>query len=126
MTGKTRRIAARLGALAVLLGAFYLLALQLAFLDHGQEFGAYGQYNRVLRLVRTSDDYVLIDHRVRRKLELAHLLHVEEFSVKIRDRTGRTAEIRFGKNSPDFTTRDAAALRTIIKNRFDQAVTQRP
>jgi len=125
MTKRARRISWGFGGVAVLLSLIYLLQLQLAFVNRGQEFGAYGQYNRVLRVVRAMDNYHIVGHRVRRKLELAHIFHVEEFSLKLRDKGGRVAEIRFEKGSADMKQRDDAALRAIIRAKYDQALMQR-
>lgn len=79
MTKRVRRIVRALGGIAVVLGLAYLLLLQLAFVNRGQEFGAYGQYNRVLRVIRAMDDYKIVGHGVRRELELAHIFHAEGF-----------------------------------------------
>ncbi len=71
------------------------------------------------------DDYSIVGHRVRRKLELDHIFHVEAFSVKLRDKEGRMAEIRFEKGTADMQQRDAAALRAIIRAKHEQELMQR-
>ena len=103
-----------------------LFQLQSAFTNVGQEFGAYGQYHRVLRVIRGMDDYAIIGHRVRRKLELAHLFHVEEFAVNLRDKAGLVAEISFVKGTDEMKEQDDAILRTIIRGKFGQAIAIRP
>jgi hypothetical protein len=109
-------------SLVVALFGIGLFQLQSAFTNVGQEFGAYGQYNRVLRVVRDMDDYTIVGHRVRRKLELAHLFHVEEFGVRLRDKVGRVAEISFAKGSDEMKEKDDAILQTIIGDKFQQAL----
>lgn len=49
----------------------------------------------------------------------------EEFSLKLRDRGGRVAEIRFEKGTADMKQRDDAALRAIIRAKYEQALAQR-
>jgi hypothetical protein len=123
---KARRLTVILGAMVVVAGAFYLLQLQLAFANVGQEFGAYGQYNRVLRVIRSTHEYAIVRHRVRRKLEWGHLFHVEEFSVNLRDQEGRVAEIFFRKDTDEMKQKDEAALRTILREKFQQAMARGP
>lgn len=125
MTKRVRRIVWVLGGFAVVLALAYLLQLQLAFVNRGQEFGAYGHYNRALRVIGAMDDYKIVGHRVRRKLELAHIFHVEEFSLKLRDKAGRIAEIHFEKGTAEMKERDDAALRAIIRAKYDRALAQR-
>ena len=105
------------------IGLFQLLS---AFTNVGQEFGAYGQYHRVLRVIRGMEDYAIIGHRVRRKLELAHIFHVEEFAVNLRDRAGQIAEITFVKDTDEMIERDEAALRVIVRAKFAQATINSP
>lgn len=125
MTKKSRRIAWVLGGAAVLSTLTYLLLLNAAFVNRQQEFGAYGQYNRALRVIRTTGDYHLVSHGVRRELELAHLFHVEEFYLRLRDQGGKIAEIRFKKDTVEMQQKDEAALRAAIRAKFDQAVATR-
>jgi hypothetical protein len=101
------------------IGLFQLLS---AFTNVGQEFGAYGQYHRVLRVIRGMEDYAIVGHRVRRKLELAHIFHVEEFAVNLRDRAGQIAEIAFVKDTNEMDEHDEATLRVIIRTKFAQAI----
>jgi len=122
MTTKAQRRAMVVGGLVAMSALGYLLVLQMAFLNRGQEFGTYGQYNRVLRVIRSTDDYAIVSHRVRRKLELAHLFHVEEFSLKLRDKGGRVAEIRFEKGTDAMRQEEDAALRAIVRAKYEQAV----
>ena len=96
--------------------------LQSAFTNVGQEFGAYGQYHRVLRVIRGMEDYAIVGHRVRRKLELAHIFHVEEFAVNLRDKAGRIAEIAFVRDTDEMNEHDDAILRVIIRAKFAQAI----
>jgi hypothetical protein len=100
-------------------GIFQLLS---AFTNVGQEFGAYGQYHRVLRVIRGMEDYAIVGHRVRRKLEFAHLFHVEEFAMSLRDKAGRIAEISFVKDTDEMNEHEDAKLRIIIKRKFGQAI----
>lgn len=125
MTQNRRRIAWVLGVTAAFSGLVYLLLLNAAFLNRQQEFGAYGQYNRTLRVVRAAGDYRILSHGVRRELELAHLFHVEEFYLTLRDQGGKVAEIRFKKGTAEMQQKDEAALRAAIRTKFDQAVATR-
>jgi hypothetical protein len=122
MVSWRKRLTAKVWVATVAVSALlYLLQLQVAFVNHGQEFGAYGQYNRVLRMVRGITDYTIVSHRVRRKLELAHIFHVEDFSLTIRDTSGRTAEIFFEKGTADMQQKEDAALRDIVRSKFEKA-----
>jgi hypothetical protein len=115
---KTVMFASLVFALAGI-GLFQLLS---AFTNVGQEFGAYGQYHRVLRVTRGMEDYAIVGHSVRRKLELAHIFHVEQFAVNLRDRTGQIAEIAFLQDTDEMDEHDEARLRVIIKAKFAQAL----
>jgi len=123
---KARRITLILASIVVVSGVIYLLQLQLAFGNVGQEFGAYGQYNRVLRVIRATNDYTIVGHRVRRKLEWGHLSHVEEFSIRLRDKEGRVAEIFFKKEADEMKQKDEAALRKIVREKYQQVVAKEP
>lgn len=125
MTKRRRRIAWALGVTAVFSGLAYLLLLNAAFVNRQQEFGAYGPYHRTLRVIRTTGDYHLVSHGVRRELELAHLFHIEEFYLKLRDQRGKVAEIRFEKGTAEMQQKDDASLRAIVRAKFDQAVSAR-
>lgn len=123
---KRRAIAWMVAAVAAFLGLFCFVQLQATFVNYGQEYGAYGQYHRVLRIARGIDDYAIVTSRVRRKLELAHLFHVEEFALTLRDQSGRVAEIVFKKGTDEMKQRDEAKLREIVRSKFEQAVAALP
>lgn len=121
---KTRRIVTIVGLTICLLAGFCVL--QAAFLNVGQEFGAYGQYYRVLRVIRSMDDYTVVSHSVRRKLELANLFHVEEFSVKLRGKDGQVGVISFKKETDEMKQRDEGALRAIVRDKYQRSIGSQP
>ena len=117
---RKRKIAAVAGVLG--LSISLICSLQFAFLRVGQEFGAYGQYHRVLRVAKSMDDYAVIGHGVRRELKFGHLSHVEEFSLKLRDKGGQIGRILFKKDTEGMSQKDEKLLRAIIREKFRQAV----
>jgi hypothetical protein len=104
----------------VLLFVFLILltgmgcALHLGFLNWGQPFGTYGQYNRVLHVIREMDRYQVIHSRLSRRLDWRNLGHLDRFSVKIRDPQGRISSVEFVHGSAEMRERDREALERII------------
>ena len=97
-------------------------ALQFAFWNIGQEFGAYGQYHRVLRVVKSMGDFNIVRHGVRRELKLGSLSHVEEFFLQLRDKEGRVGVVLFRKNTVEMTQKDEDLLPTVVRDKFRKAV----
>ena len=97
-------------------------ALQFAFWNVGQEFGAYGQYHRVLRIVKSMGDFNIVRHGVRRELKLGSLSHVEEFFLQLRDKEGRVGVVLFRKNTVEMTQKDEDLLPTVVRDKFRKAV----
>jgi hypothetical protein len=95
-----------------------LVVLQLGLLNWRQEFGTYGQYNRVLRVIHAMDGYKVIDSSLSRRLDWRNLGHVDRFSVRIRDADGRTRSVEFLHGSQEMKERDPKALEQIIKNKL--------
>lgn len=118
------RIRRALAVIGIGLAIVYLLLMQTAFVNHSQEFGAYGMYNRTLRVIRSMDEYTVVQYRVHRKLELSHLFHVEEFSFVLRDKNGHSAKILFKKGADDMSLRDDAALAALIKAKYVDALSR--
>ena len=118
----------RIAWVAALAGVLLCVAcaLQFAFWNVGQEFGAYGQYHRVLRVARSMNEFVVVRHRVRRKLELGSLSHVEEFSLQLRDRSGHAGTVVFRKATADMAEKDEDILRATIRRKFQEDVAKEP
>lgn len=100
-----------LGALAAVC---YALLLQIAFVNVGQEFGAYGHYHRVLHLIERMEGLEVVGSRVRRELEWDHLFHVEEFEVTVMHGDGARINLLFRKDTPEMEETDAEALKAIV------------
>ena len=105
-----------------LYGLFYLLQLQIAFVNVGQEFGAYGQYNRVLHLIQSMPEFEIVGHSVNRELTWDHILHVEHFSIRVRDGSGQIVDILFEKGTSEMGLKDIEKLRGIVREKHDKAV----
>ena len=116
-----RRIAFAAGLGFLLVGT--ACALQFAFWNVGQEFGAYGQYHRVLRVVKSMGDYDIVRHSVRRELQIGSLSHVEEFSLKLRDKEGRVGTVVFRKDTVEMAQKNENLLRTIVRDKFRESAT---
>lgn len=117
-----RRLAWLAGLSGLLIGT--ACALQFAFWNVGQEFGAYGQYHRVLRVVRSMDDFNILRHGVRRELKIGSLSHVEEFSLQLRDKQGRVGVVLFRKNTAEMVEKDESLLPTIVRDKFQKAIAE--
>lgn len=110
-------------AAGIVLGAAFVVAiifsvqLYLGFVNVGQEFGAYGQYNRVLRIINETEELELVNSRLRRKLELGSYSTLENFSVSVRNEAGRTAVVSFDKGTEAFAESDRERLKEIILDR---------
>lgn len=102
---------------SILASAVFITQLQLGLLNIGQEFGTYGQYNRVLHLIDEMDELTVLHSRLNRDLELGHLSHLNNFSVTVRDTNGKESEISFVNGSVEFTENDKPRLRQIIRKK---------
>lgn len=120
MNAKTKRRVWVLGILIVVTGAALGVQLQLGLLNGGQEFGTYGQYNRVLRVVRSMEGYTLVDSRLSRRIDWRNLGHLDRFSVRVRDAAGTIGSAEFLRGSPEMNERDAVALERIIKSKLKE------
>lgn len=104
-----------LGALAA---ACCALLLQIAFVNVGQEFGAYGQYHRVLHLIESMEGLEVVGSRVRRELEWDRLFRVEEFEVTVMRGDRARIDLLFRKDTPEMEETDAEALKTIVQEKL--------
>lgn len=120
MKAKTKRRVWVLGILIVVSSAALGMQLQFGLLNWGQEFGTYGQYNRILGVVRTMDGYTLVDSRLSRRLDWRNLGHLDRFSVRVRDSAGTISSVEFLRGSPEMEERDAVALKRIIKLKLEE------
>lgn len=120
MNAKTKRRVWVLGILIVVAGAALGMQLEVGLLNWGQEFGTYGQYNRVLRVVRSMDGYTLIDSRLSRRLDWRNLGHLDRFSVRIRDAAGTIGSAEFLRGSSEMEERDTVALERIVKFKLQE------
>ncbi|MGH8016831.1 MAG: hypothetical protein ACREIA_00850 [Opitutaceae bacterium] len=95
--------------------------LQFGLKNQGQEFGTYGPYNRVLRVVRGMNEFEVERSRLSRRLDWRNLGHLDSFSIDLRDTHGRTGSIVFVYGTPEISERDTVALERIIRSKFVQA-----
>lgn len=125
MTKRKKRFLILLAvAVVLLIPANHWFRLQFGLLNQGQEFGTYGQYNRVLRLVREAKDYEVVNSRLSRRLDWRNLGHLDRFSVTMRDTEEKTATIEFLRDSPEMKERDPQVLEKIIRAKWDAAAGQ--
>lgn len=120
MSAKKKYLIGLVVVLLLLIPGVTWFNLQFGLDNRGQEFGTYGQYNRVLRLVREMEGYVIVNSRLSRRLDWRNLGHLDSFSVKIRDSKGRTGSIEFLRGSKEMEERDPVVLKEIIKAKFDR------
>ena len=107
-----------------LVGLVFAVQLQLGLINIGQEFGTYGPYNRTLNTVEEMDEFETVSSRLRRKFEFGYLSTLENFSLKVKDDSGRSAIITFDKNTPEFDESDREGLKTIILEKANNAFAQ--
>ena len=93
--------------------------MRFGFLNWGQHFGTYGQYTRVLSVIRSMEGYTVIDSRLSRRLDWRNIGHLDRFSVRVRDAKGVTGQIGFVHESPEMRQRDPEALKQLIKTRLE-------
>lgn len=115
MTANTKRRVWVLGILVVAIGSALGTLLQFGLLNWGQEFGTYGQYNRVLAVARSMDGYTLVDSRLSRRIDWRNLGQLDRFSVRVRDPAGTIGSAEFQRGSPEMKERDPVVLERIIK-----------
>ncbi len=106
--------------LLISFAGIYFVTLQFGLTNHRQEYGTYGQYNRVLRVVEEMDGYEVVNSRLSRRLDWRNLGYLDSFAVNMRDSEGRTGSIEFVRGSPEMEVRERAALEVIIKAKFDE------
>ena len=118
MITKQTRLWTVLGVVS--LGALGAYGFMLGFglTNRAQEFGTYGQYNRVLRVIRGMDGFEVVDSRLSRRLDWRNLGHLDRFAVNLRDVRGQTASIDFVHGSPEMDVRDPKSLEQIIQAKF--------
>ncbi len=100
--------------------AVQLLRMQLGLANYGQEFGTYGQYNRVVRLVDEDSRYEITNHGLNRDLDWKNLDHLNRFYVKIRTKNDEDIEIAFLEDSPEMKVRNEDALKKIIDEKISE------
>ena len=120
--GRRKKYLIVLVAAVLLVAATQWVRLYFGLTHAGQEFGTFGQYNRVLRLVREMDGYEVANSRLSRRLDWKNLGHLDRFSVGIRDAQGRTATIEFVRDSDEMEESDPKALAAIIKRKFSEQI----
>ena len=94
--------------------------MQYGLVNNGQEFGTYGQYNRVVRLVREKEEYKIKNRGLSRRWDLRNFGHLDRFYVIIEDGTGKEATIEFVRGSEEIDERDEAVLNQIIENKISE------
>lgn len=105
-------------------GLVFAVQLQLGLINIGQEFGTNGPYNRTLNTVEEMDEFETVSSRLRRKFEFGYLSTLENFSLKVKDDSDRTAIITFDKNTPEFDESDRDRLKIIILEKANDAFAQ--
>ena len=107
-------------ALTFIVAALYWFALQFGLTNRKQEFGTYGQYNRVLRLVGEMDGYTIVNSQLSRRLDWRNLGYLDSFSVSVRDTTGKVSSIQFLRESDEMRERGPGRLTEIIRRKVAQ------
>ena len=70
------------------------------------------------------DEFETVSSRLRRKFEFGYLSTLENFSLKVKDDSDRTAIITFDKNTPEFDESDRDRLKIIILEKANDAFAQ--
>ncbi|MDQ8203781.1 hypothetical protein [Pelagicoccus sp. SDUM812003] len=111
-----------LSSFLILVLTVQLVQMHLGLANYGQEFGTYGQYNRVVRLVKEDSRYKITNHGLNRDLEWKNLDHLNRFYVKIRTTNDEDIEIEFLEDSPEMTERNEETLKEIINKKVSEQV----
>ncbi|MGK0238208.1 MAG: hypothetical protein ACI92G_001672 [Candidatus Pelagisphaera sp.] len=102
-------------------GIVFAVQLQLGLINIDQEFGTYGPYNRTLNTVEEMEELETVSSRLRRRYEFGYLSSLENFSLKVKDDSGQTAVISFGKGTPEFDESNRERLKAIILEKTNAA-----
>ena len=60
----SKKLKTALIVVLVLMAGIELFRMHFGLVNHGQEFGTLGQYNRVLRIAAELEGYQLLNHRL--------------------------------------------------------------
>lgn len=97
--------------------------MQLGLANYGQEFGTYGQYNRVVRLANELESYRVVNHGLNRDLDWRNLNHLNRFYVILKDDQNTEFRIEFHEDTDEMKESDENVLKAIIKNKISEQVT---
>ncbi|MDQ8188579.1 hypothetical protein [Pelagicoccus sp. SDUM812002] len=117
-----KKIQIGLSSFLVLVLAAQLILMQLGLANYGQEFGTYGQYNRVVRLVNEDSRYKITNHGLNRDLDWKNLDHLNRFYVKIRTTNDEEIEIDFLEDSSEMKVSNEEELKKIIDKKVSEQV----
>lgn len=102
--------------------AFRWFQMQFGLENYGQEFGTYGQYNRVVRLVRENENFKIKNHGLSRRWDWRNFSHLDRFYVIVEDHEGKEVAIEFVRGSEEIDERNESVLKQIIENKISEQV----
>jgi len=115
-----KRILIGISVFLVLALTAQLVRMQLGLANYGQEFGTYGQYNRVVRLIKERENYKIVDHGLSRDLEWDSLDHLNRFYITLKDTGNKEYTIEFLEGSEEMEETDEAILNQIIDAKISE------
>ena len=120
MKMKKKKLLTAIITFFLLVLAVQLFRMEYGLANYGQEFGTYGQYNRVVRLVSEKEEYKIINHGLSRELDWRNLGHLDRFYVIVQGALGKEITIEFVHESEEMNESNEAILNQIIENKISE------
>ena len=117
---RKRKLLTAIIALSALVLAVQLFRMQYGLANYGQEFGTYGQYNWVVRLISEKEGYKILNQGLSRELDWKNLDHVNRFYVIVQDPQGKEFTIEFVHGSEEMNGGNEANLKQIIERKISE------
>ncbi|MCZ6674077.1 MAG: hypothetical protein O7C75_14195 [Verrucomicrobia bacterium] len=111
-----------ISAFLILALATHLLQRQYGLVNYGQEFGTYGQYNRVVRLVKEREEYRVLNHGLSRDLNWRNLDHLNRFYVILKNARDQEFTIEFVEETEEMNEKNETILNQIIERKISEQV----
>ena len=92
--------------------------MQYGLVNYGQEFGTYGQYNRVVRLVKEREEYRVLNHGLSRDLDWRNLDHLNRFYVILKNAQDQEFTIEFVEETEEMNEKNETILNQIIERKI--------
>jgi hypothetical protein len=111
-----------ISAFLILALTTHLLQMHYGLVNYGQEFGTYGQYNRVVRLVKEREEYRVLNHGLSRDLDWRNLDHLNRFYVVLKNAQDQEFTIEFVEETEEMNEKNETILNRIIERKISEQV----